>query len=286
MSKLNEIFKTDDGELFFVIDWSEIRDEMLRVMDGKPRFLSGRNAANARAYFYGDASAKFIGYKESELRGWIERGYKVDSLRNIGNPPIKLRDKRRLRFDEEGDEFHYDLAIAGDDKPFSEMPRIQSVPGLGFEATICFVNRTPTSLIESYLNWMARAAYSLEAAGIDLEVNFRFRSERVWNPHYGICSSLVRVKREGERTDYSSWSPMLSPAGYRGFGFLAEMLGAQSGGYYTDRSMGHGVNKNTPWSVSYDPDRRAIVVLNPYIPTDFPAMDMTDQLRDALSQVK
>jgi hypothetical protein len=265
----------------YTIDWNDLKKITLQALDYNmivPASLD-RNRERIREYAEGGPWAGFTG---TELQGWILRGYRVESLRNIANPPIKIREKRRLIFGEEGDEFHYDMQMSGDDRPFSSMPKTPAMPGVSLQIGVSFLAGTSADVISDYVKWACRAAYSIESAGIDLEVNIDYGNEGSFGDSRRSHIN-VRVKREGKATDFNSWSSILSPASLRGFGFIARTMAADSVKKVVASSQGRSIGRE--WNCVYDSKRRIIRISNPMQPRSFPEMEMTDKLRKALDDL-
>jgi len=274
---------TPDGSEFFVIDWSELKEIVLAFIRGD--YSAVTRTANVNQIKAFVAGSDWHGYTGGQLERWLTEGYRADAISGLADfiPPI--REKRRLQFTDEGDEFHLDLAHNGDDNYMSQWTKRETIPGLGIEAAIMFSAGTDAKTVNAYNVWLCRTAFSLESSGVDCEItlscpsyNMVERTNRNWN-------SVVRLKRENEMTDYVSWSPMLSPAALRCFGFTSMVIHADRKGRDASPSLGRG-SSYRDWQLAYDKDRRVLRVENDYSPMEFPETRLTEDLRAVLKQIR
>ena len=274
----------------FTIDWIELREiaESFylngRTADALKRFIKrAHNRRQAAEHLTADYPGGWYGYAADDVQMWLKNGYRPELLQDVGfNPPI--RDKRRIRFDEEGDEFHYDLAASGDDRPFSFQTKQPNIPGAAIQAMVSMSSGTKAKTVNAYNVWIARAAFSLEDAGVDCEISFRNDVQGSLNDGKKVVT-VIRVKREGSTADFTSWSPMLSPAAFRTFIFLAKIVGADRLGRDIEPSLGRPLSGND-WKMEYDPKARVLVPHCPRSPSEFPQTEMTDSLRARLKEMQ
>ena len=120
----------------------------------------------------------------------------------------------------------------------------------------------------------------LEEAGVDCEISFRNDVQGSLNDGKKSVT-IVRVKKEGMTADFNSWSPMLSPASFRTFIFLAKIVAADRLDRDVDPGLGSPLSGDT-WKMEYDEKQQAFVPDCPRRPTHFPTMEMTEKLRSQL----
>ena len=262
------------------IDWSELKEIFISAIDtGQLKDLDyGANSNAMRAVRGG----KWDGFTDEDIKRWIREGYRVERVRGI-QPSIKLRERRRTVFSDEGDELHVDMALSGIDNFMSYQTKRQAIPGANIEAMGAFRANVPAMVIDMYATWLARAAYSLQETGVDPEISIRYSSARAFSRYSDAPITLVRVKKQGERTTFKNWSAMLSPAIYRGFGFVAKYYHAKAIG--VEMSHGQGSAIGEAWDVTYNKQRKVIEVCNYHSATHFPAAEMDAKLKKAITSM-
>jgi hypothetical protein len=226
----------------------------------------------------------FQGYTRNQVNSWIMDGYSTDAIQGLADfiPPI--REKRKLRFTDEGDEFHYDLAVSGDDNFMSEWSHRETIPGIRIDVVYSMAGSTSPEVVNAFNRWVCRVIYSIEAGGIDAEINYVNDSNWSQSP-YGPKYTVIRVKKENEQTDFTSLSPMLSPACYRSFLFAAIVMHGESKGYRVSSGIARPQARHE-WKVEFDEEKRRISLVTPRNPRSFNEESMTAQLREALKLLK
>lgn len=272
---------TQSGVKIWSIDWQDLRDSFVDRKENKRVFKRSHNQEQAKEYVKGDS---WRGYTTENLERWIASGYQVTGL-ILGDPPVPIREKRKLFFSEDGDEFHYDLAMSGDDNYFSSWTKQESIPGLAIEVEIAMSANVSHEVLNAYASWVCRAIYALEENGVDCQVSLQISSRGTYGGD-AARRTLIRVKKENEVSDFSYWSPMISPAALRGFGFHA--LALNSDAHDCDIAYGLGrPNGRNKWEVRFDKDRRVLEInCTSSSSYSFPEEDMTRQLHDALSETR
>jgi len=264
----------------FTIDWSELKEMTKQAFNGKFPKLRSRNLATFRENLLNPR--EWHGFTAGQVQRWITEGYQTQGIHGLSEFTPMIREKRRLRYVEEGSEFHADLAMSGDENFMSEWTKREVIPGVSLDCIVTFAASTPAEVVNAYNTWICRTVYSLESAGVDCEVTLNFQVNDTLDGLNGLTNTRVRVKKENEVSDFLSISPMLSPAAFRGFLFAATALHAEA--KKTDASYGLGNGPNEmPFSVSYDAEARKIVVTSQRIgATVFPEERMTNEFREAL----
>lgn len=261
--------------------WKGFKDDPMSV------YRNRQNAAAGRSLTSGwKGSGSWIGCTEAEMGEWISSGYRVEGLQGVSSL-LPARPRRKLIYAEEGDELMIDLALSGEDEPFQDWEKQVSNPGLSVEIYMTFSSGFPAKTINAYQRWIARALQTLDENGVDMEVNIVNRVSGANTSNYSeITNTKIRVRKPGEAADFSSWSAMFSPGGYR-------MLGIMSTGIQVDRkggqvSSGYGRPMDYgSWEVAYDEDRNVIVIgnHNSYDGYEFPEHEMTEKLRAVLAKL-
>jgi hypothetical protein len=273
------------GEIdVFNVDWNELKETMLRCTKGQLPAIRSHNASLFNRWLT-QPQSRWTGFTKQDVQRWLVQGYKLDGL-NFDNPPIPIREKRRLLFTDDGDEFHLDRALSGEDTFTSEWTKREVIPGLAIEAEIGLSAATSSKVMTAYFQFLCRAIYALEQAGVDLQVTLNLTCcELFGRSSTQIYSTKLRVKRENEASDFSAWSAMLSPAAMRAYGFCAQVLHADSSAVDCPSYMGmYRVPFLKEWAVDWDAEQARIHVRAvQHDAKEFPAEYMENQLREALA---
>ena len=268
-----------------VIDYAEVRDRYLAALNGD---ISGLNSDRWKDFHkrWNDEGSDWFGASAEDMKAWISRGYRVEGLRNVSADILPERKSRRVRFAEEG-ELQVDLALSGFDYPFLQWDKRERKPGMRIEIGVCFNAMTDAELISAYTRWVAQALHSIETAGIDPEVTLTMKTEGAFpgsgpNRH----KSLVRVKRENEASDFTNWSAMFSPGGFRHLCFAAEILTGDKNGWKVSSSLGRAMSAEK-WDVRWDSDKRALLIGENHndMRGPFPEEEMTTKLREIMAEI-
>jgi hypothetical protein len=268
----------------FAIDWAELKRFCLDFIAGKKPSFNDPSVASSITEYLVNPSESFQGYSGGQVKRWMEEGFRTEAIHGLGDfiPPI--REKRKFRFHEDADEFHFDLAYAGEEIFMSEFTKREIIPGIRLDVVYSMSGGTDAKVVNDFNRWICKVAYSIEAAGIDAAINYVNDSDFIGHlPKEKY--TVIRVKKENEQTDYLSISPMLSPASYRTFLFVAICLHHNEKNYRV--SPGLARPKRRPdWSIEYDEIGRKISVFTPSNPRNFNAEDMTSKLREILKRLK
>ena len=226
---------------YFRIDWNDFRDFLKSAILN--RETPGMNrASNRRQTLAHLEGSSWAGFTQNQLKDWIQNGFKSDSIQGLEDLSPPIREKRKLRFSDEGDELNIDLVLSGSDNYYSTWSKRESIPGVSIEAGIMFSGSVDARTVAQYSSWLCGLAYSLESAGVDTEITLDFPSWQLDEKRpKRLFHNVVRVKKQNETTDFFSWSPMLSPAALRGFGFTLGYLHADRDNFDCSGSFGRGV---------------------------------------------
>jgi hypothetical protein len=279
-------FELRGQESFFTIDWSDLR-EIVSDWVKKGSHPAIKNSTNRYQMNSISSPGSWQGYTKSELESWLDHGFKTDNLGIEITPPV--REKRRYFYSEDADEMHIDRALSGEDNYAGEFTKRVIIPGVSILVNIAFSSSVKAEIVNAYNVFMCQCIQSLETSGVDCEVTLAFPSDRAITGQ-GRQTSIVRVKKENENSDFGSFSPMISPAAFRTFGFAAMICHAESRKSSIDSSFGFGRHHRTEehhtWNVFQDEKTGQIVLDCPYMPTDFPKAEMQMKFRQVLGLIE
>jgi len=272
------------GQWDFTINIADLKARYREVLTGDTSCLNAANLqASSGAHLTNPTS--WNGFTRDQMLGWLKNGYKTEAFQDLHEMSPPMRKRRKMIYQDEG-EIQVDLALSGYDQPFLAWTKRESAPGLSIDVVMVFSAFVSSDVIADYQRWIARALYTLETEGIDLEVNLatinggpfsdRNRDENV--------TVRVNVKKEQEASDFNRWSVMFSPGGYRGLVFMAQTLGAM----HHDKVMnsGYGAVRSKKWDIEFNPETRKMRITCDAAGSRFPAEEMSAKLRAILQQFK
>jgi hypothetical protein len=202
---------------------------------------------------------------------------------DLNNPPIPIRERRRLQYLEEGEEIHVDMALSGEDNIFSEWTKREVIPGLAIEIEMGFRGSVKANTITDYFAFVCRAVYALEAAGVDCEITLTQSSERMFYRGNQRTKVVVIVKRENEALDFASWSCLVSPAGKRTFTFALQALACEAVG--KGISSSYGGSTSARFGVNYNKETGTLRFSTDASGQSFPEARMQEELTTALKEI-
>jgi len=275
--------KPVQGRNSFPFDYAEVRDTFQKLVDqGTLRTkVQSNTRVHERNLETWQRDSSWIGCTIQDMRDFIANGYRVAGIEDLHPDLVPVRKRRRLKFDEDG-ELQVDLVASGFDYPFLQWEQREKKPGMVVNVSVDFNANVSAQVIRDYQTWVARMLTALENEGYDVEVNVRMGLRDTWK-NSGTNDVLIRVKRENEAVDFSRWSAMFSPGGFRMLGFTAIVMAGDREGKPVNSSLGSATSSK--WGVSFDTETR-ILSVNCEGSRDFPAARMTDDLKTALAKAK
>lgn len=289
--KPKTVAKSEDGVTVATIDWGELKSRFLTLIDSKSAAKAGvRGRGNQSTLNYlrrqweSAQSESWWGSTLPNLKAWIDRGYRVEGLRNIDTSIIPSKERRKLRFSDEG-ELQIDLALSGFDYPFQKWDKRESRPGMSVEVDVNFNAGFGSNTVSAYTTWIAQAMAAIETAGIDLDVNIKLVTRGEFTSRRNeTLKTLVRVKKENEASDFVRWSALVSPGGFRMLGFAAEIFAGDNIGWYdANNGLGTAVTGNS-WDVRWNEERRTMQIDCSRFTGEFPREEMTQKLREIMKK--
>jgi len=253
--------------------FKEVKDHWLQLVSGTTMARAERTRRLVRKWQAG-SDRRFIGATISEMRDWLENGYQVPGLEaDVG---FKLRPSRKLAFKDEG-ELQVDLVLGAYEYPFLEWDPRPRKPGLILQVDWDFSAMTKSNVIADYARWLAQLIQRLETDGYDLAVTLVCQAREIVRGRYHDLTEVhMTVKRENESVDFSTWSAVFSPGGFRMLGFMSVCMAAEAQGGEPSDGLGTPVSKG--WGLSFDDEERKLHVHCSSAPTHFPADGMTYEL--------
>jgi hypothetical protein len=258
-----------------VVDWSDVKDRYLRCVERGERWRSQPAL-------------------DQIMRGYHQNPYKQESDWEGGTPADTLKHMRegfrapefihaaeyvptaeRMRNTYNRDEGDFDIfrAAGGRDDYFLGPQKRLSKPGLRVQIEFAFAWTVSAQTIQEYGAWCAGFLGALEREGYDLVVDMWIPLDNLYEgdgwytndqgqrQYQPLRSNvLVRVKRPNEVSDFTEWSVLFSPTGYRHLGFTAKCVAGDKIGKKAVGSLGQTVGGKS-WGVQYDKDEAIVRIL-------------------------
>jgi hypothetical protein len=277
--------KLPTAEITGVVDFADVKQGFLDATRGKNPCVKNASGIETLLNSWTNETS-FIGADIFSMQRWLENGYKVEGLRNVSPSITPNRKRRRLVFAEEG-EMLIDEMMSGSDFPFLQWEQRERKPGMRVNIGYNFFGSVAASVIADYALFVAKTLAAIEEMGIDAEVN-------VYSRGYGryeekgtkrsLTETLIRVKKENEATDFTQWSAILAPSGFRHLVWTSyNMIGDQLGLKLT---YGYGSPAwPADWQIQWDDESRTLAIMPSAKAASFPMQAMSDQARTLLNTI-
>jgi hypothetical protein len=224
----------------YPITWSQLKQEMVKSLD------YGVHPTEHNGWKLNQLTARrgWIGATRDEVRKWLRDGFKHEGLKVKSTDPYERSFKTRWN-DWDGDP---DLgrAVAGFDRYMFGRTKTTAKPALTVNFEYYFSAAFSIDLITQYGAWLAQLFGALEQRQYSLEVNAVAGINR--DSTRGRVE--LQVKKHGERSDYTDWSAIFSPAGYRIIMFGAIVRACELAGVTANSGLGGAFNSRP--GVTYD----------------------------------
>ena len=267
------MFFDDEYTKTATFDYAEVKRTFLDTVEGRARHPQAVHMNSVLRWKTG-ANRDFTGCYLSEMIDWVKNGFHPEEMTGIEDY-FEARPRRKIRFTDEG-ELDLSLALSGFDYPFMEWEKRDRKPGLKVTIELAFLASTKAPVIAAYGAWVAGVIASLEQQGYDLAVEIQMPSRKdVYQRAQKTACNLV-VKRENEASDFTEWSALFSPGGFRMLGFTARAMACQEWG--VKLASGYGSSLDRRWDILFNEEDRHLMITRPASPRDFPAEEMTAKL--------
>lgn len=236
------------------VTFGRVRKNMLQRID-TGRFDSSLNPEIHSSIRF---DRSWMGGTEKDVGEWIRKGYDTKAAgSDSAHADVYVRPRRRMRWTDDGD-LDVGQVLVGSDFPYARWdPRLRK-PGLAIVAEIAFNSGTPAEVLADYGEWITSQVKRLEMQGYDLEVTAAIPLRHLWQERLSPTYTDIQMtlKRANEAADLRQWSPMFSPAGFRGFGFCAIYLTALDLGLTPTGGLGQCHSEK--WGVRFNADTRTL----------------------------
>lgn len=268
--------KTGKRERRVLIDFADLRQNFLGLMDTTVQ-PKGSTLRGLLARWKSGRGDGFSGDTGEGMRSKLENGYTPPHVMEPDDYTPHVATRRIIRTDE-GAELDFALAWSGDPTPFSEWEQREQKPGLSVIVDYSINCGTPEKVVGEYATWLAGMFAGLELAGYDVEILVRNSVTMLCSgdSREDVSHTDLRVKRENEASDFTEWSALFSPGGFRILMFTALCLHGDEVGRQATGSLGYPMGSK--WEVDFDESNRTLYIGTPNGASSFPADKMTAEL--------
>lgn len=252
-----------------VLDWSDVKHKFLKVVgDGKPWDEKDEGLTNKHhrvAYRFSQyhhapyEEDSFVGGTPAQTLGWVRDGYYAPEFAHSA-AYVPMAQKKRPTWSEEP-EGDIDLArlYGGYDDPYMVPADQERKPGIRVMIEYAFACGVSSKTIEQYGAWVAGLLGSLESSGYDLTVDLWIPLDQLFQGIPGRSNILIRVKRENEVSDFTEWSAIFAPTGYRHLGFISKLVAGDKIKKHTSDSLGRTIGGKS-WGLDYDKENSILKI--------------------------
>jgi hypothetical protein len=244
-----------------VVDWPDVKRAYLAAIeDGKT--IPNQKEMNNKIkgwHKYPTASNSWEGGSPADTCNYLRNGYHAETFAHSAEyAAISVRN--RFAYNEEEGEIDIDRVLDGQDAIYLNREERESRPGLRLMIEFAFVHDMPAEVISQYGAWVASLIQSLEATGYDLVVDVWINLNSLFKGDGGRRTHvLIRVKQENQQSNFTDWSALFGPTGYRHLGFLAKAIAARQSGEKISDGFGSCVS-GKDWGVTYDRENQNVII--------------------------
>ena len=245
-----------------VIEWHELKRAYLAGIEDK-KHIPNQKAMNSKINEWHNRPMSYSawdGGSPADTCSFLREGYRADTFAHSADYAA-IAERSRFAYNEDEGEISIDRVLEGHDAIFLDREDRPSRPGLRIMVEYSFSCGVPAEVISQYGAWVASLIQSLEATGYDLVVDVWVNLDALFQSDGPDkrTNVLIRVKQENEQSNFTDWSALFGPTGYRHLGFLAKAMAAEKSGEEITGSFGSCV-WGKDWGLTYDRDNQNVVI--------------------------
>lgn len=257
-----------------VVDWTDVKKAYFRGVE-KGMSWPSQPSMGRRLWRYnrepykqhtegGGGQENWEGGTPSQTLQWLRHGYHAPQFAHSADI-VPRSIKRRNSWNVDDGDIDIARLVAGRDDYYLGTTKRESKPGLHVQLEYAFAWTVSSETIEAYGAWIAGFLASLEASGYDLVVdvwmplNAVFKDQDRFESDQHRTNILIRVKRQNEVSDFTEWSALFSPTGYRHLGFTAIAVAGDKVDRRIAPYFGQTVTGKS-WGVDYDRDDQTVMI--------------------------
>lgn len=269
----------------FVLNWSDLKYPVLdglvdRKLMGQPVIDGMLSRMHDNPFYDG-----WEGCSGADLIDQLLNGFKAPEFQTTA-ARIPGAIERRTNWNEEDGEIDIGRLVAGQDNFFLGMAERRTKAAIRVQFEYVFSATVDKEVIAAYGAWLAGLMGAMERNGFSLTVDAWIIANHMTtrDTRNDRTNLLIRVKRENEVSNFTEWSALLGPAGFRILGHAAQAIMCKRLGK-TAPSSGMATLGDRNWNLEYDNQHHNIVRVSvnqrAYGRDAFPAARLTKLAVDA-----
>lgn len=235
-----------------VIEWADVKRQFVSCVRDGARWNQPQGERLARLHADPARSDRWEGGSGAFTLGVLENGFHSPAF--TANPArIPQAQKRRGKWNPHaGRPSGFKLQV-GDPNFRKRRVRQSRKPSIRVKVQAAWSGAVNVQDIAAYGACVAGLLRSLEQQGFDLTVDLWICLDRLFSDRTGSGQRenvYVRVKRSGQRADFTEWSGVFGPTGYRHLIFTAKCVAADKLGLRATSSLGGCIR--SAYGITYD----------------------------------
>ena len=214
------------------ISFDELRERWLQARR-EGRWQSQEILDGCAAIWADDSDGEWAGGTGADTERWLLEGYFQPAFA-LNALNVEPRPRSRATWNEEDGDLDPGRLYGGADEFYLGQADRDAIPGVTIEAEYNFGAASPPETVAQYGDWITSLASALEAEGYDLEIVLVIRTMDLFRYQAMLTRTDIRltVKEAGTVSDFTNWSALLAPTGFRhlifaAFGLAADALDLQ-----------------------------------------------------------
>lgn len=244
-----------------VIEWADVKHRVMASLERREPWMSQpamRSHLGELAQHPYERNSWHGGSGADVLKG-LREGYRAEEFRNSAERVPSALQHRATWSEEDGD-IDVGRLYGGHDEFMLGMAERPSKPGIRVQVEYAFACGVSNSVIAEYGAFVAGLLGAMEQYGFDMVVDMWIPLDNLYRGDRDIRSNvLVRVKKANEVADFTEWSALFAPYGYRVLGFSAKCVAGDKIGLAANGTLGTTIGGKT-WGLEYDPEEATVTI--------------------------
>lgn len=242
-----------------VIEWTDLKQKVLKCLDKGEPWGSQPMGANLQAMHKRPYEKdQWQGGSGADTLKHLREGFSAPEFAHSAEYMPKALKRRNYWNDQEGD-VDAGRLLAGNDDFFLGSEKRLSKPGLRVQIEFAFAWTVSSKTLQEYGAWVAGFLGSLESSGFDLVVDMWIPMNDIFQGVSGRTNILIRVKQPNEISDFTEWSALFGPTGFRVLGFSAMCVAGDKIGQRVHSYFGMTIGDKT-WGCEYRPEEGLVSI--------------------------